>query len=67
MSNDLKVGDRVRHMRVMSGSDRPRKPSKAAGVVTKISNGWIWVRFTSEAGIFDRRFREKHVVREGEQ
>lgn len=63
MSSNFEVGDRVHYLRQAHTATAPKKPSKIAGEVIRKKNGWVWVRFRSEAGIFDRQFLPKNLER----
>jgi hypothetical protein len=66
-AQELKVGDKVRHLRVSAGKGSSSHPSKHVGEVIKIKGEMVWVRFTSEAGVFDRHFAKGRILKEGEQ
>jgi uncharacterized protein YgiM (DUF1202 family) len=59
-----KIGDRVRYLRQGARQVDPRVPSKVAGEVIRKKNGWVWVRFKSERGEFDRQFLPKNLLPE---
>ena len=63
-AQELKVGDKVRHLRVSAGKGSSSHPSKHVGEVIKIKGEMVWVRFKSERGEFDRQFLPKNLLPE---